>query len=95
MVAKTAKSPALKPSKKKPEPLEVRLTLSYKFGDEADDSVTIMNNRAVPMVNSVFDNRDRILRGLVVTLLKAGASQPKVMREVFPAIKVLKKLRGR
>ena len=95
MVAKTTKSAALKSSKKKPEPLEVRLTLSYKFGDEPDDSVTIMNNRAVPMVNSVFDNRDRILRGLVVTLLKAGASQPKVMREVFPAIKVLKKLRGR
>jgi hypothetical protein len=95
MVAKTAKSLGQKSSKKKPEPLEVRLTLSYKFGDESDDSVTIMNNRSVPMVNSVFDNRDRILRGLVVTLLKAGASQPKVMRELFPAAKVLKKLRGR
>ena len=89
------KTPDEKPRRKRgrKEPLEVRLTLSYKFGDEPDDTVTIMNDRAIPMVNSVFENRDRILRGFVFGLLKAGVSQPKVMREVFPAVKLLKKLR--
>lgn len=94
MVAKT-KPEASKPRRRKQQPLEVRLTLAYKFGDEADDVVTIMNNRSIPMVNSVFENRDRILRGFVLGLLKAGVSQPKVVREVFPAVKLLKKLRGK
>lgn len=76
-------------------PLEVRLTLSYRFGDEPDDTITIMDDRSVPMVNSVFENRDRILRGFVLSLLKAGVSQPRVVREVFPAVSLLKKLTRR
>ena len=74
MIDKPTTSSARK--KRKQEPLEVRLTLAYKFGDDADDVVTIMNNRSIPMVNSVFENRDRILRGFVLGLLKAGVSQP-------------------
>ncbi len=84
--------PATSRARRKQAPLEVRLTLNYKFGDDPGDVVNIMDDRRIPMVNSVFENRDRIMRGFVMSLLRAGASQPKVIREVFPAIKLLKKL---
>lgn len=87
------KPPAAKLRKGQQEPLEVRLSVTYKFGDAPEDAVKIMEDRSIPMVNSVFENRDRIMRGFVMGLLRAGASQPKVLREVFPAVKLLKKLR--
>ena len=71
------------------EPLEVKLTLRYRFGDEPGDSVTMMDDRAVPMVDSVFKNRDKILRGLAMSLIRAGASQPKVLSEMVPVLKLL------
>lgn len=69
----------------------MRLTFKLTFGDEPGDSVTVMNERRVPMVNSVFDNRDRILRAFALTLVKVGMAQPKVVREIFPAIKFLRR----
>ncbi|GAC1620826.1 MAG: hypothetical protein NVS9B10_02940 [Nevskia sp.] len=71
------------------EPLEVKLSLRYRFGDEPGDTVTMMDDRAIPMVESVFKNRDKILRGLAMTLIRAGASQPKVLSEMVPALKLL------
>jgi|GEM_PF-917995 len=73
------------------EPLEVRLTVRFKFGQEADDVVTMMNNRAVPMVGSVFKSRDRIVRSFVRLLMRAGAAQPKVARELLPLLRLLKR----
>lgn len=72
------------------EPLEVRLTLRYRFGSEPDDAVTVMDDRPVPMVESVFKNRDRILRALATTMIRAGASQPKVLKEMIPVLGLLK-----
>ena len=75
------------------EPLEVDLTLVFRFGDEPGDAVTVIDNRRVPMVGSIFDSRDAILRGFVRTMLKAGMTQPKVLAEVLPALKLLRRRR--
>ena len=73
------------------EPLEVRMTMRFKFGEEPDDVVTMMDDVPVPMVDSVFKNRDSIVRGFVNLLLRAGLKQPKVAGEVFPLVKFLRK----
>ncbi|WP_022975119.1 hypothetical protein [Nevskia ramosa] len=76
------------------EPLEVKLTLRYRFGDEPDDTVTMMNDRAIPMVDSVFKNRDRIVRAFAMTLVRAGISKPKVVSELVPGLGLLRKMTG-
>ena len=75
----------------KDEPLEVDLTVSFRFGDEPDDKVTVIENRRVPMVGSVFDSRDAMMRGFVKLLLKAGFTQPKVLREILPSLKLIRR----
>lgn len=74
-------------------PLEVDLTLVFRFGDEPKDAVTVIDNRRVPMVGSIFDSRDAILRGFVKNMLKAGLAQPKVLGEVMPALRLLRRHR--
>lgn len=70
-------------------PLEVRMTLRFKFGDEPQESVTVMDDRRMPMVGSVFESRDRILRSFTMLLVRTGLTQPKVARELFPALRLL------
>ena len=77
------------------EPVEVKLTLRYRFGDEPDDTVTVMDDRAIPMVDSVFKNRDRIVRALAMTLVRAGITRPKVVSELVPGLGLLRKVTGR
>lgn len=67
------------------QPLEVILTVKMNFGDHPRDAMTLMHERRVPLVGSVFDNRDRIAREFLRTLVKAGARQPAVMRRLFGA----------
>jgi hypothetical protein len=74
-------------------PLDVYLTVSFRFGDEAGDTVTVMRNRRVPMVESVFTSRDRIVGGFVRLLVRTGLAQPKVVREILPLLRVLKRRR--
>lgn len=74
------------------EPVEVRLTLRYRFGDEPDDTVTMMDDRAIPMVDSVFKNRDRIVRAFAMTLVRAGIGKPKVVSELVPGLGLLRNL---
>lgn len=76
-------------SRRRVEPLEVKLTLRYRFGDEPDDTVTVMDDRAIPMVDSVFKNRDRIVRAFAMTLVRAGVTKPKVVRELVPGLRLL------
>ncbi len=80
-------------SRPKPEPLEVKMTLRFTFGDEPGDSVTVMNDRRVPLVGGIFASRDRIVRGFAVLLVKTGMAQPKVLREIIPALNLLRHLR--
>lgn len=75
----------------KDEPLDVELTVAFRFGDEPGDKVTVIENRHIPMVGSVFDSRDALVKGFVKLLLKAGLTQPKVLSEVLPAVKLLQR----
>ena len=92
MIAKAPEA-AAKSHRKAREPLDVRLSLKVNFGDTPADAVTVMHERRVPMVNSVFEQRDRIIRAFTMTLLRVGLAQPKVVSEVFPAVKLLRKLK--
>jgi hypothetical protein len=74
-----------KKSKRLREPVDVRLTVSFKFGDN-DEALTMIDDRRVPMVGSLLENRDRILRGFSTLLFKAAMLQPKIARELLPVI---------
>ena len=69
--------------RRKPEPLDVSLTVRFNFGEQPGDAVTVIDDRRIPMVGSVFSNRDRIIRGFVSLLLKTGLTQPQVARKLF------------
>ena len=69
------------------EPMEVELTVKMNFGDRPSEAVTLVDGRKVPLVGSVFENRDRIAREFVKLLVKAGGT-PQAMRRFF-------RLRGR
>ena len=71
------------------EPLEVRMTMRFNFGDTPEEAVTVMNDRRVPMVGSVFESRDRILRAFATMLVRTGMAQPKVAKELFPLLRLL------
>lgn len=65
------------------KPLEVILTFKMNFGDVPGDATTLVDRRRVPLVGSVFDNRDRIAREFLRLLLKAGARQPSVVSRLL------------
>lgn len=76
---------------KKGEPLEVELSVSFKFGDQPDDRLTPIDRRKLPMVDSVFRNRDRIMRQFAALLFKTGLSSPKVVGRVLPVPAALRR----
>jgi hypothetical protein len=82
-----------KPHRRAPQPVDVNLTLKMNFGSAKDDAITVIDNRRVPMVGSVFAYRDRIVRGFAMLLVKTGLAQPRVVRELFPLLKVLRRSR--
>ena len=63
--------------------MEVILTLKVNFGSHPGDAMTLIEERKVPLVGSVFDNRDRIAREFLRLLLMAGARQPRVLRKML------------
>ena len=65
------------------EPMDVILTLKINFGNSPSDAMTLIEERKVPLVGSVFENRDRIAREFLRLLLKAGASQPRLLRNML------------
>jgi len=65
------------------QPMEVILTLKVNFGSHPGDAVTLIEERKVPLVGSVFDNRDRIAREFLRLLLMASARQPRVLRKML------------
>lgn len=73
-------------------PLDVRLTVRVRFGDGGDETVTMMDDRSIPMVDSVFAYRDRILKGMTRLLYTAATLQPRLARELKPLVG---RLRGR
>lgn len=80
--------------RKRQEPLDVQVSLSFRFGEEEGDKVTMLNERSIPMVGSVFQYRDRIARSFALLMLRAGISQPKVVAEILPAARWLRARRS-
>lgn len=71
------------------EPLDVQLTVSFRFGDEPGDAVTMIDQRSVPMVGSIVANRDRVIRGFLGLLMRVAVTQPRVASQLFPITKLL------
>ena len=65
------------------QPMEVILTVKMNLGDQPRDAVTLVHERRVPFVGSVFENRDRIAREFLRLLVKAGVRQPAFLRRVL------------
>lgn len=61
---------------RKREPLEVILSFKMKFGEAPHEQLTLVNERRVPLVGSVFENRDRIAREFLRLLVQAGVRRP-------------------
>lgn len=89
MIAKPANAKPKRPRRPK-TPMELQLTVSFRFGDEPNDRITVLDNRRVPLVGSIFDSRDAIVRGFLRMVMKAAAMQPKVARELLPALRLLR-----
>lgn len=70
--------------RRKQPPLDVHLTLKMNLGDSPGDVVTLVENRRVPLVGSVFENRDRIAREFLRLLATVGLRRPATVREMFP-----------
>jgi hypothetical protein len=81
---------ARKSSRRRPQPVDVHLTLKMNFGEKPAEAITVIDNRRVPMVGSIFTYRDRIVRGFAMLLVRTGLAQPKVARELFPMLKLLR-----
>ena len=64
-------------------PMDVVLTLKVNFGDSPHDAVTLLEETKVPLVGSVFENRDRIAREFLRLLLAATSRQPRVLKTLF------------
>jgi hypothetical protein len=64
------------------KPLDVVLTLKINLGDQPEDSITLIEERRMPLVGSVFENRDRIAREFLSLLMKAGA-HPRALRRLL------------
>ena len=64
-------------------PMEVVLTFKMNFGKLPGDAMTLIDRRRVPLVGSIFDNRDRIAREFMRLMLKAGAHQPGLLRQLL------------
>lgn len=71
--------------KRQKQPLEIRMTMRVKFGTGPEETVTVMNNRRLRVIGSVFQHRDRAINFLVVNLLRAGTKRPAVLGRLAPA----------
>ncbi len=65
----------------------MRMSFTVRTGDEEEDVITIMDERELKMVGSVFQHRDKAARFLAMTLVKVAATNRKVFTQVVPGLK--------
>lgn len=82
MVAKQVpRAKAGKPRRKTAAaPLEVTLQVDVRYGVEPDDVVTIVEQRRIPLLGTLFEQRDALMRGLLRLMMKAAMATPGVLR---------------
>lgn len=73
------------------EPLEIFVSFAVRTGAEPDQHHQILDHQRIPMVGTVFDNRDRIMRYVAMNIIKVAALQTELARSLTP---VLRHLRG-
>lgn len=85
------RSKATSPGRRRRErdPLQLRLSVSVRFGDAPDEKVVLMDDRDIQMVGSVFRYRDKMARFMVTGLLRAAMLQPKLAARILPGLKAL------
>ena len=86
---------ARKRSRRRQEPLDINLTVVFRFGDEPEDQVTVMNERSVPLVGTIFDKRDALLKGFARLFVKAATMRPGVVAELVPLLSTIAPRRRR
>jgi hypothetical protein len=69
--------------RRRPPPLEVELTVVMNLGDAPQDAVTLVRERRVPLVGSVFENRDRIARSFLRLIAASPLRSRNVMRKIL------------
>ncbi len=77
------------------DPVDVQLSVSFRFGDEPEDQVTMIDQRRIPMVGGLLANRDRIIRGFVTLLTRTALTQPRLARQLFPLARLVPKRKSR
>lgn len=65
-------------------PLDVQLTLKMNLGKLPGDAVTLVDDRRVPLVGSVFENRNRIAREFLRLLAGVALRRPGTVGDMFP-----------
>ncbi len=80
--------------KREEDPLDLRLTVAVRFGEEEDDRVVLLDDREIAMVGSIFRYRDRIARFMVTGLFRAAMLQPKVAARLLPGLRMLRRDQG-
>lgn len=86
---------ARKRSRRKQEPLDISLSVSFRFGDEPDDRLTVMDQRSIPMVGTIFDKRDAVMKGFAKLFIKAASMRPSVAAEFVPFLSTITPRRRR
>lgn len=81
--------PKRKSRKKTREPVDLRLSFVVRTGDDPEDSLTVLDEKEIKMVDSVFKYRDKSQRFLALTLVRVAATNKKVMQEIVPALRLL------
>lgn len=69
------------------EPLEIFVSFTVRTGKGPEHCHQILDHQRVPMVGTVFDNRDRMMRFLAVNMVKIAALQTEVARSLMPVIR--------
>ena len=62
--------------------MDVILTLKVNFGGPGD-AMTLLEEQKIPLVGSVFENRDRIAREFLRLLLAATSRHPRVLKTLL------------
>ena len=82
-------SESLPARRRRRDPLEVRLTVVVNFGEEEEDRVTVIEDRKIWLVGSLFAYRDRVGKLALATLIRAALMQPKVSAKILPGLSSL------
>ena len=73
MIAKAREASGRRSGRRSREPVDIRLTVAFRFGDEPGERVTVMDDRHIPFVGSLFDQSGDIRRQLAAAGLQVIA----------------------